>query len=304
MKTKLLISKATAVVCLLASQLGLAQTGGAYGGTPPTIVNGTVIQFEDFDLGGNANGGTAPFGYSDTTLGNATNPTGTSWATSDYRASEGHDVDLALHVFANPPQNADNGQIGVAANTKDEFQYYTISVGETSANYFFRINYGHGASSNKRYRIEKLNFSDLTVNETLVDASNADGANALPATGNSFTLADFDAPPTFTLTAGETWVLKFTHLDGGPVFNHFQLINNLGTLSVDEAKMKANTLKAFPNPSSDGIFKINVDVEWEVYSMLGVKILEGKGQDVDLTSYAKGAYILKAANEIKMLISK
>lgn len=301
MKKQLLKFKFAGVAFALLSLTGFAQTGGPYGGTAPSIVNGTKIEFENFDLGGNANGGTAPFGYSDTTAGNVV-ATGTSYIPSTYRSSEGHDVDLGEHVQATQPQS--NGQIGIASTAVNEFQYYTITVGETSSNYFFRINYGHGSATNKEYRIEKLNPSDLSVAAVLVDAPSDTSPDALPKTANSFTFGDYDTQAKFTLTAGETWVLKFTHLDSGPVFNYFQLINNPATLSVNDAKLGTKALKAFPNPSNNGVFNINLEGQWNVYSVLGVKVLEGNGKTIDLTHFAKGAYILKMGNESKMLISK
>lgn len=312
MKTNLLFSKATAIIFFIATQVAFAQTGGVFGGTTPSIVNGTIIQFEDYDLGNNGDasvGGSAPFGYRDTTTGNGVSSGSSYVPNTTYRS--GSDVDLATHVFANAPQNVNNGQITINNNTSNEFQYYTVTVGETSSDYFIRINYGHGSGTPKRFLIQRLN-TDLTGAVTLVDGTDRDSEDytALPKTANSYTLGTADAGPVnsgpskFTLTAGETFVIKFTHKDGGPAFNWFQFINNEAALSLDDVASGANSLKVFPNPTTDGFYNLNIDTNWEIYSILGVKVFEGKGKQVDISSLAKGSYVLKTPNQSKLLISK
>lgn len=306
MNTQILITKATVVAVLIASQLGVAQTGGPYGGTAPSISNGTIIQFEDFDLGSNNTGGTAPFGYKDSTPGNDVGVGGTSYEpNTTYRAN--HDVDLATHIQASKTEF--NGQITINQNTNGEYQYYTVTVAE-AGEYFIRINYGHGSGTPKRFLIEKLD-TNLENAVTLVDGTDKDSADytALPKTANSYTLGTSDAGPVnngptkFNLIAGETFVVKFTHKDGGPAYNWFQFVNNPNTLSMD-ALSAEETLLVYPNPSVDGLFNINIESNWKVYSLLGVKVTEGIGKTVDLSGRAKGAYILKTDNESKMLILK
>jgi hypothetical protein len=68
--------------------------------------------------------------------------------------------------------------------------------------------------------------------------------------------------------------------------------------------LKDNLLSAYPNPAIDGQFKLNTKENWSVYSILGVKILNGNGDKIDLSRFAKGTYILKVGSESKILISK
>ncbi|MBC3758684.1 T9SS type A sorting domain-containing protein [Hyunsoonleella sp. SJ7] len=73
-------------------------------------------------------------------------------------------------------------------------------------------------------------------------------------------------------------------------------------LSVD----KNNTQKfiVFPNPSDNGVFQLKSQTpqSWKVYAITGKKISEGKGRVIDISSFARGMYILKVNNSfIKLL---
>jgi hypothetical protein len=51
-------------------------------------------------------------------------------------------------------------------------------------------------------------------------------------------------------------------------------------------------------PIKNGIFNLNRIINWKVYNILGIKIAEGKGAEINLSSFSKGLYILKAEKEI------
>lgn len=69
-----------------------------------------------------------------------------------------------------------------------------------------------------------------------------------------------------------------------------------GQLSV--GKNNFEKIVVFPNPSSDGVFQIKNQTpkSWQVYSITGKKIIEGKGNIIDISAKAKGIYILKINN--------
>ncbi|WP_299064258.1 T9SS type A sorting domain-containing protein [uncultured Polaribacter sp.] len=75
------------------------------------------------------------------------------------------------------------------------------------------------------------------------------------------------------------------------------------SLSIDENNL-INEFVVFPNPSSNGVFTIkNHTLEnWEIYNLNGAKILSGKGQVIDVSSFSKGLYILKLENTFKKLL--
>lgn len=83
-------------------------------------------------------------------------------------------------------------------------------------------------------------------------------------------------------------------------------ISDIATnLSVEDYKKANDELTVFPVPSKDGSFNLSVNTSWKVYSLLGVLVLEGKGIEVNLSSFAKGEYVLKIENGVtKKLIVK
>lgn len=63
-----------------------------------------------------------------------------------------------------------------------------------------------------------------------------------------------------------------------------------------------NSVAVFPNPSSSGLFEINGDQKWQLYNSQGVQILAGSTSTIDLSTHAKGTYILKIADKSLSLI--
>lgn len=64
---------------------------------------------------------------------------------------------------------------------------------------------------------------------------------------------------------------------------------------------KNDEISAYPNPGN-GFFNLNLDVEWEIYSIAGLKLLNGNGKYVDLSAFSSGIYILKSGNQSQQLI--
>ena len=65
------------------------------------------------------------------------------------------------------------------------------------------------------------------------------------------------------------------------------------TASVDEINTQ-KALKAYPNPSSDGIFTLDEASEWSVYSITGALISNGNGTKIEISNAPKGMYILRS----------
>ena len=65
-----------------------------------------------------------------------------------------------------------------------------------------------------------------------------------------------------------------------------------------------NSLKILPNPSV-GIFYLNSAINFEIMNIAGKVVLTGKGNQINLTGFAKGMYFAKFGNnEVKKLILK
>jgi len=76
--------------------------------------------------------------------------------------------------------------------------------------------------------------------------------------------------------------------------------SNSGETSTKTIQLEK--LKAFPNPSTNGIFNLNREESWKVMSNVGQNIAYGQSSVVDLSDKAKGLYLLLANNmSIKLL---
>lgn len=71
--------------------------------------------------------------------------------------------------------------------------------------------------------------------------------------------------------------------------------------STDKAS-DAHQLLVFPNPSGSGVFHLSVASDFEVLSLSGSSVMEGKGKVVDLSSFPKGTYVLRAGLQMIKLI--
>ena len=82
----------------------------------------------------------------------------------------------------------------------------------------------------------------------------------------------------------------------------FRSIFSNGQLSVN--KNNIEKISVFPNPSNNGVFQIKNQTpqNWKVYSITGKKMIEGKGNIIDISSYAKGVYILNINNSFVKLL--
>jgi hypothetical protein len=67
-------------------------------------------------------------------------------------------------------------------------------------------------------------------------------------------------------------------------------------LSINDVIFNKKTT-VFPNPSETGIFRLSSEEIWEVYAISGVKILSGKGNQIDLSNFKQGIYLLKTENK-------
>ncbi|WP_163397430.1 T9SS type A sorting domain-containing protein [Flavobacterium fluviatile] len=292
MKRKLQFLSAIAITVFMGTEMVNAQTNGAFGGTTPSIGHLKVIEFERFDVGANADAtvnpsGVTPFGYSDKSAGNSVTSSATVQPSS---LRTGTDVDVAELV-------ADTDFKYVTGIQGGEYLYYTVTVG-TSGKYHIDVNYAHSSTANKRYKIEKLS-TDFSTAVTLVDGT-TDIANGLPKTANASTFATASAGPSgaptqFDLATGESFVIKFTFNDAGPSFNYFQFIRDGNpTLGVDSFDSN-NTVNIYPNPSATGIFQLGESTKWEVYSVLGARVAQGEGTEINLSAQTKGVYVVKTA---------
>jgi hypothetical protein len=194
----------------------------------------------------------------------------------------------------------------ITANQGQEYQFYTVNV-LTSGVYTLKLHYSHTSPNPKRFQVfVHPDPNDIETWDVIFNSS-VSGSNPpnMPATYNidedepPYAYGDSEETTPFELTAGKT-IIRARTLDAGWQTDYMTFTLQ-ETLSTDDVTLE-NSLKVYPNPASNGRFQMNIESEWDVYSLLGAKVLEGKGKNIDLSGVAKGTYILKTETETKKLI--
>ncbi len=100
--------------------------------------------------------------------------------------------------------------------------------------------------------------------------------------------------------------IRLTAVNGGGWnFDYFNIEKIDPVLSVlSHNDNKSNKIIIAPNPSKTGVFTLNKDAEWSVFSITGNKIASGKQKQVNLSNQSEGLYILRLNNTfIKIIIN-
>lgn len=75
-------------------------------------------------------------------------------------------------------------------------------------------------------------------------------------------------------------------------------------LGVEIPNEEINKIRVFPNPST-GIFHLSKELEWTVFSPLGIKVKQGSGNVISISEHASGIYFIKTNETTKSIpISK
>lgn len=151
------------------------------------------------------------------------------------------------------------------------------------------VNYRTYANSSKSFSAALLPI-DLSSSRTLFSQAAGSTTSGIINTGGTY--KDY-VSENFDLAAG-FWVLELQIPTGGagPNYDYVTLVKD-GVLDVDDDVLLAKQLVVYPMPSSTGIFNLSENTSWEVYSMLGVKVMQGEGVLVDISNFSKGMYILR-----------
>lgn len=283
------------LLTLFAFQAQAQYSGAAFGGNIPqigaTVGTSVQIEFENYDaLASDVNGDGANYGLQPSDLPADLPAGGTYFDKSPGGSDSGNPIRFGSDV------DIEAGATGavLAGNQGQEFTLYTVNVVQAGT-YHMGVNYLHGGNS-KDIRLSYYNADGTGPRVDLYDTLDDDG---LPSTDGEYITTDNLG--SFDLPAG-TILLRFLHLDAGPRFDYFTLtLDEISTSTKDE---QLNALKAFPNPASNGIFNVNIEDEWNVYSLVGAKVLKGAGNRVDLSNFPKGVYYLKTSYATIKLISE
>ncbi|MFH4966992.1 T9SS type A sorting domain-containing protein [Gaetbulibacter sp. M240] len=274
--------------------------GVPFGGTAIQI--GTAVgaadklEFENFDsLSGSVDGAN----YTGDTV-NPIDPT-TGEAATYYDASAGNLGDSNYRSGSDVDLSTGDGSSGVflTGNQGQEFQMFTVNVLQ-SGMYTATVNYRH-EGANKRFQVY-IYPPDLSTSTAIVNANAGNPVLGRTDGGGTPVFMDSDPTTPFELTAG-TWIIRTRLLDATWDLDYLTF-SLQSTLSDDDFQKKASVFKAYPNPANNGQFNLNIETEWVVYNVLGVKVLEGESKTINLSGFSKGIYVLKTPFASKMLVSK
>ncbi len=95
-------------------------------------------------------------------------------------------------------------------------------------------------------------------------------------------------------------VLRFKMEKAGFNLDKITVKTNL-TTDVDDL-LENETHMIYPNHSTTGVFQLDNETTWEVYSTLGQKVMEGKGKMIDLSSQPKNIYMVKISGTFSKIL--
>ena len=175
----------------------------------------------------------------------------------------------------------------IAYSNTNEWLEYTIDVAE-DGEYDIVISY----SSARPGGGAKIGVSLPDENIVLAESFE------LPVTGNWSTHKEITIEYNVTLTKGKH-IFRLTVKDRGYNLDWIQ-IKKSDIVSAEEQIV--NKLMVYPNPNSTGIFNLSKWSKWEVYSIVGQKMLAGEGNQTDISQFSKGLYILKTEVSIHKIM--
>lgn len=107
-----------------------------------------------------------------------------------------------------------------------------------------------------------------------------------------------------TINAGGTTVRLDYETTNVYAFNVDKIEFKLGIIDGASSLINSEEVSIYPNPSESGIFKLSEAGAWEVSSLQGLVVLQGTGEQVDLSNQGQGVYFLRIDNTIKKIIVK
>lgn len=73
-------------------------------------------------------------------------------------------------------------------------------------------------------------------------------------------------------------------------------------ITSTNSEANINGLLIFPNPSVSGIFKFRSATAFKVFSLSGVLLLDGRGDQVDLSGFSRGTFLLRVGQDVIKLV--
>ena len=123
------------------------------------------------------------------------------------------------------------------------------------------------------------------------------GPNNFSGETRSVTLNNID------INDGGIYTASYTTPSGCQSSHEFNIsVITSPVTALETNKSNNDALSVYPNPSSNGEFKLSQSVKWEVYSTQGALISKGEGHVIDLGDKPEGNYLLKTPATIEKII--
>lgn len=233
-----------------------------------------LIEAENYDVGGEG------LTLQASTLGNALS-SGTAVPNRADNIDVGPNNAGDLYAVMNPQELAET-----------EWMEYSVDV-QTAGTYHIDLTYSSPRGVGKVTL--DIDGTDSGMPEIGVVPSNGTGGWAAWQVYTAVSSGTFD----ITTTGEKTFKINIA---GGFInLDSFDFVLDM-PLGVNDFEKDATSFIVYPNASNVGIFNMNIETTWEVYSILGLKVKEGKGNQVDISNCSKGTYILKTPTASKRLL--
>jgi glucose/arabinose dehydrogenase/PKD repeat protein len=141
---------------------------------------------------------------------------------------------------------------------------------------------------------EAVTFTSVSLG-AIVSYAWSFGEGAQPATATG------EGPHTviYSTEGNKEVSLAVTNANGSSTKDISYMVHDCD-LGTDNPGQISNKITVSPNPST-GLFNFSEEVEWTVFSALGVKIKQGSGNLMDISEYASGIYFIKINDSSKAI---
>ncbi len=130
------------------------------------------------------------------------------------------------------------------------------------------------ASVFNNYRLQGSRREDITINRLLISAFLGGSSKPEKYVPNEDTYAWFDE-----FRVSETRINEYDKYTVTLSNPNFESTNNTNTI--------------YPIPSRDGVFYLKKESSWEVYDLMGKKLISGTGKTIQLEGYSQGMYFVR-----------
>lgn len=162
-----------------------------------------------------------------------------------------------------------------------EWLKYSINI-ESTQNYDFTFRVASPIGGGE--------FDIYLDNEKIIDGT------SIGITGDEWeSYADVSITDVSLEEGDATLTIEF--ISGGFNFNYIEITPSSTITNSTNQLKNSSSLTIYPNPSVDGIFYFNQQLEWTAYNTLGTPVKNDYSKCVDLSDQAKGIYWINALGQ-------